>query len=436
MDEGAGSVLELAVAACALLAARGLVAALEAALVSVGLARARVLAAESPRSRRRRALVSLLEDTESSAALVRFLDSVAALGAGVLAGVAGIRAVPGEPTLGAILAVLAAVFVSLLFTAGARAAAARNAEPFALALSPAARRVATLVAPFAHAAGKAARPIAGTHGTFALPPPPLAELERALTEYAESAGTPSARSTSELIHAVFRFRDKVARDLMVPRTAVVAIDIDTPVEEVLRLLAEEGHSRLPVYRESLDQIVGTLHARDLVPLLSHPELIILRDVLRPAHFIPWSKPVDHLLREMQREHIHMAVVVDEYGGVMGICTLEDVLEEIVGEIGDEFEAEEGKRVEAHPDGTYTVRGDAPIEEFNRVAGGALPEGSGFETVGGFLNTLAGAIPVSGDRFFHRGWLFTVSEATPRRVVKVRAARVKRSTDRDALPRAR
>ena len=436
MDGGDARVLELALAASALLAGRGVVATLEAALVAVGLARARVLAADGPRARRGNALVKLLDDGEATAALIRFLDSVAALGAGVLAGVAGSRALPGQPGLGAALAITAALYLSLLFTSAARALGARQAEPIALSLSPTAWRLALIVAPFAHAAGRLARPLAGAPGTFALPPPPLDELERALTEYAESSGTQSARSTSELIHAVFRFRDKVARDLMVPRTEVVAIDIETPVPEILRLLAEEGHSRLPVYRGNLDHVVGTLHARDLVPLLEHPGLIILRDLLRPAHFVPWSKSVDALLREMQSEHIHMAVVVDEYGGVMGICTLEDVLEEIVGDIGDEFEQEEGKRVEAHADGTYTVRGDTPIAEFNRAAGGALPDSGQYETIGGFLNTIAGAIPVSGDRFFHGGWLFTVSEASPRRVLKVRAARVKRSPDRDAASRGR
>jgi putative hemolysin len=222
----------------------------------------------------------------------------------------------------------------------------------------------------------------------------------------------------------------------VPRTEVVAIDIDTPVPEVLRLLAEEGHSRLPVYRASLDHVVGTLHARDLVPLLEHPGLIVLRDLLRPPHFVPWSKPVDQILREMQRRHIHMAVVVDEYGGVMGICTLEDVLEEIVGRLGDEFEAAEGKGVEVHADGTYTVRAETPVAEFNRLAGSDLAIDGQYETVGGFLNALAGAIPVAGDRFFHRGWLFTVSEASPRRVLQVRAARVKRSAEREGPPRAR
>ena len=436
MEDGSGHLLGLALSAAALLALRALVAGLEAALVAVGLKRARALALEQPRSVRRRALVTLLEEPEDTAALLRVVDALLALGAGVLAGAGGTSALRQQPFLGGALAVLAAAFLSLLLSSAARAVASRHGEPFALALARLARWLSALVAPAAQVVSQAARVVTGTPGAFALPPPPLEELERALAEYAQAAGTPSDQATSELIQAVFRFRDKVARDLMVPRTEVVAIDVDTPVPDILRLLAEEGHSRLPVYRESLDHVLGTLHARDLVPLMEHPQLIVLRDLIRPPHFVPWSKPVDQLLREMQKEHVHMTVVVDEYGGVMGICTLEDVLEEIVGEIGDEFEAEEGKRVESHADGTYTVRADTPVAEFNRVAGGALPEDGQYETVGGFLNALAGAIPVSGDRFFHRGWLFTVSEATPRRVLRVRAARVKRNPERDALPRPR
>ena len=426
----------VAAAALAFVLARALVAGFEAALVAVGLPRAQALAAEAGASRRARALAALLEERERPAALVRVLDTLCALGAGAAAALLGARALPTAPALGAGLALLLAAFASLLVSSGARAFGAAHGEPFALALARPALALARLAAPAAAAAGLLARPLAGRRGAFALPPPPLEEMERALAEYARGAGTPSDQSTSELIQAIFDFRGKVARDLMVPRTRVVAIDVETSVADILRLLAEEGHSRLPVYRENLDHVIGTLHVRDLVPLLQHPELIVLRDLLRPPHFVPWSKPVDHLLREMQKRHIHMAVVVDEYGGVMGICTLEDVLEEIVGEIGDEFEVEEGKGVEAHADGTFTVRGDVPVAEFNLLAGATVPEDGQYETVGGFLNALAGAIPVSGDRFFHRGWLFTVSEATPRRVLKVRIARVKRQAERDAANRTR
>ncbi|HET9596984.1 MAG TPA: hemolysin family protein, partial [Anaeromyxobacteraceae bacterium] len=330
------------------------------------------------------------------------------------------------PSAGAAAAVLVAVLASLALSSAARALGSRHGEAVALGLARAAHGLSRLVSPLARAGRALGRPFAGGPGAYALPMPPLEEMERALAESARARGSPSDQATSELIQAVLDFKDKVARDVMVPRTEVVALEVDTPVPEILRMLAEEGHSRLPVYRGSLDQVLGTLHARDLVPLMENPSLIVLRDLIRPPHFVPWSKPVDQLLREMQRRHVHMAVVVDEYGGVMGICTLEDVLEEIVGEIGDEFEPPEGKGVEVHADGTFTVRADTPVAEFNRLAGAALPEGGGYETVGGFLNALAGAIPVSGDRFFYRGWLFTVSEATPRRVLKARAARVKRT----------
>jgi CBS domain containing-hemolysin-like protein len=250
-------------------------------------------------------------------------------------------------------------------------------------------------------------------------------MERALAEYARATQGAGAEATSELIHNVFEFREKVARDVMVPRTDVVAVDISTPTPEIIRVLAEEGHSRMPVCRENLDQIEGVLHARDLVPLLAHPELIVLKDILRPAHFVPWSKPVDQLLREMQRKHLHMAFVVDEHGGVMGLCTIEDVLEQIVGDIQDEFD-EEARAVDAHADGTYTVHGQTAIADFNAAAAADLPEDEGIETMGGFLNALAGAIPAKGDRFIWKGWVFTIADADPRKVTKVRAARAKRA----------
>jgi putative hemolysin len=423
--DGPSRALVLSAGSAGLLVLRALVAALESALVAVGLPRAKALLAEGPAAARAQALAALLAEKEPTAALLRLLDTLAAAAAGFLAGLAGWRSLPSAPSLGAACAVLAAVLASLVLSAAGRAGGARHGEAIALSLAGLARGLAAVAAPIGRAAAWIARPLAGGPGMFALPPPPLEELERTLAEWARERGSPSDQSTSELIHAVFEFREKVARDLMVPRTEVLAIEVDTPVPEILRLLAEEGHSRLPVYRENLDHVIGFLHARDIVPLMQHPELIVLRDLVRPPHFVPWSKPVDQLLREMQKRHIHIAMVVDEYGGVMGICTLEDVLEEIVGEIGDEFEEDERRGVEAHSDGTYTVRADTPVAEFNRVVGGSLPEDGQYETVGGFLNTLAGAIPASGDRFFFSGWLFTVSEATPRRVLKVQAARVKR-----------
>ena len=415
--------LVLAAAAAALLAVRALVAALEAALVAVGTPRAQELAADPEAGPRARALASLLAEPEITAFTLRATVTFATVFAGVLAAAAGAAIAPGSPWFAGVGIAAAAVLLSLPLAAGARGLGAAHGETVALALAPPFRLLRGVARPFAAVVGL----LAGKRARFSNPPPPLDEMERALSEYARAHGVGGAAvTTSELIHAVFEFRDKIARDVMVPRTEVVALDVDTPVHEILRLMAEEGHSRMPIYRGSLDHILGVLHARDLVPMLAHPELIVLRDILRPAHFVPWSKPIDQLLREMQRRQLHMALVVDEYGGVMGVCTLEDVLEQIVGAIGDEFDQAEGRSVEAHGDASFTVLGATAIAEFNAAAAAALPEDQGVETMAGFLNSLAGAIPAKGDRFFWRGWVFTVADGDSRKVTKVRAARVKRA----------
>jgi CBS domain containing-hemolysin-like protein len=419
-----GVTLELALVVAALVGlavVRALAAALEASLVAVGVPRARELAKAPEAAPGARALAALAADPEATAFTIRFISVFAFLSMGGVAGAAAVSFWPDAPAPLAVGAAAAIAGGFLVMPAGplGRTLGAAHGEAVALALAR----------PF-RAFGELLRPVKSLvalltlgRARFALPRPPLDEMERALEEYARAQG--GGGGTSELIHRVFEFREKVARDVMVPRTEVVSVEMGTPVPEIIRLLAEEGHSRMPIYREDLDHIVGVLHARDLVPLLVHPELIVLADLLRPAHFVPWSKPIEQLLREMQRRKLHMAFVVDEFGGVMGLCTIEDVLEQIVGEIQDEFEEEEGGLVEGHSDGTFTVQGAAPIRELNRVTGAAVPEDAGFETVGGFINSLAGAIPARGDRFFWRDWVFTVADADPRRVTRVRAARVKR-----------
>ena len=419
MGPDARGISALAALSLGLLALRAIAAAFESSLVAVGQPRARELGSQTGARGRARALASLFDDPEATAFTGRVLATVSTILAGFLAGYVGAVLTPDARWAGGLAAAVIAALVSVPLAAAARGAGAAYGEPIALALAPFFRATRVIVAPLRPLVSA----VAGRRARFSLPPPPLDEMERALAEYAKRAG-PGAEGTSELIHRVFEFRDKVARDVMVPRTDVVAVEVDTPVPEIIRLLAEEGHSRMPVYRENLDRIEGVLHARDLVPLLAHPELIVLRDILRPAHFVPWSKPIEHLLREMQKRHLHMSFVVDEHGGVMGLCTIEDVLEEIVGDIQDEFD-EVGKAVEVHPDGTFTVQGQASVAEFNAAASADLPEDQGYETVAGFLNAVAGAIPSKGDRYFWKGWVFTVADADPRRVTKVRAARVKR-----------
>ncbi len=414
-------VLTLAAVAMALLVVRGIGASFEAALVAVGHPRAQELARPPEAGGRARALADLYDDPETTAFTGRAVVTLATVFAGFVAGALGVALVPPAPWLGGAAGALAAALVSLPLAAIGRGVGSRHGEAVALALALPFRALRALLAPL-----RAIVQFIAGRGRFSLPPPPLDEMERALSEYARrTQGAGAAEATSELIHNVFEFREKVARDVMVPRTEVVAVEVNTPVPEIIRVLAEEGHSRMPVYREHLERIEGVLHARDLVPLLAHPELIHLRDVLRPAHFVPWSKPIDQLLREMQRKHLHMAFVVDEHGGIMGLCTIEDVLEQIVGEIHDEFD-EESRAVESHGDGTFTVVGHTSISEFNSVAMADVPEDQGFETMAGFLNSIAGAIPTKGDRLFWKGWAFTVADGNPRRVTKIRAARVKRA----------
>jgi CBS domain containing-hemolysin-like protein len=418
VDDSVGLALKALVAVGALLLLRALAAALEAALVALGQPRALELGAAPEARRRARSVAALAQDPEGTGAVVRVVETATVILAGLLSATAGALVFPDRsPFVAALLLVLITGLASLLLAAVGRGLGAAHGEAVALALAVPARGLRVGLRPL----GRLVAALSGGRARFTLPRPPLAEMERALAEYARAHG--QGASTSELIHAVFEFRDKVARDVMVPRAAVEALELDTPVAEIIRRLAEEGHSRMPVYQGHLDQIVGVLHARDLVPMLAHPDLIVLRDLLRPAHFVPWSKPVEQLLREMQRRRLHMALVVDEFGGVMGLCTIEDVLEEIVGEIRDEFEEEDGGRaVEPHADGSFTVLGTTSITEFNRATGARVPEDGGVETVAGFLNSLAGAIPARGDRFFWHGWIYTVSEADPRRVTRVRVVR--------------
>ena len=424
MEVTAGTAQPLAAVAVGLLVLRAMAASFEAAAAALGSPRAEALAAAPGAGLRARALGRLVADPERTSAALRLFVAFVSLGAGALVALVGVALAPGWRVPGMVVAVLLGALFTVGLAAAGRRLGARHAEAVALSLAPA---VLALAVPFGwlgRLLAIAVSPLAGGAGQFSLPLPPLEEMERKLAEYARARGNPADR-TSELIHKVFEFREKVARDVMVPRTDLVAVDIETPVPDIVQLLAEQGHSRLPVYQTSLDQILGILHARDLVPLLAHPDLIVLRDLLRPAHFAPWSKPVQALLRDMQRRHVHMVIVVDEYGGVMGAATLEDVLEEIVGDIQDEWDAEPAQAVELLADGTFAVPGSTPVGEFNQATGAGIPEDAAYETVAGFLNTLAGAIPSAGDRLSWRGWTFTVSETDRRRVTRVRVARPRR-----------
>ncbi|HAF71557.1 MAG: hypothetical protein XD60_0385 [Acetothermia bacterium 64_32] len=223
----------------------------------------------------------------------------------------------------------------------------------------------------------------------------------------------------EMMKRILALDEITAEEVMVPRTEMRAIEADTPLEEVLRFVVEDGHSRYPVYEDVRDNVIGILYVKDLLRSATGGKPTQLRQLLRPAYYTPTAKPVNVLLREFQRERVHMAVVVDEYGGVAGIVTLEDILEEIVGEIEDEYDRPRSRQLIRRLSSTEAVvDGDAEVRLVNRTLGLELPEGEAV-TIAGLILEKLGDIPDPGARLQIDGALLTVEGATEREITSVR-----------------
>jgi putative hemolysin len=230
------------------------------------------------------------------------------------------------------------------------------------------------------------------------------------------------KTEQELIKSIFEFTDTTAKEVMIPRPDVVALNIDMRRDSLLRVVLEEGYSRMPVYKETIDNILGVIYTKDLLGLLEHSNIIILQDVIRPAFFIPETKKISQLLRELQERKMHMAIVIDEFGGMEGIVTMEDIIEEIVGEIHDEYD-EEIRDVEARSDGSFHVNARMAVGDFNMRFGSEVPEAAEYETISGFLHKRAGRIPDLNEEF-HFGLLsFTIVKKSQRRIRVVRVRKL-------------
>ncbi len=250
-----------------------------------------------------------------------------------------------------------------------------------------------------------------------LPLGPFVTEEEILT-MAEVAAEEKAIEAEEsrLIHSIFEFGDTVVREVMVPRPDVVAVEVNTPIEQVLDVVIGRGFSRIPVYERDMDNVVGVLYAKDLLRRLREGGKARVRDLLRPAFFVPDSKKVAQLLREMQNRKAHLAVVVDEYGDVAGIVTMEDLLEEIVGEIEDEYDRAE-PQVEEIGEGSFRVAGRLSIGELNELLGAELPDAE-WDTVAGLLFGLLGKVPEEGEWVEFQGLRFVAERVQGRRISKV------------------
>jgi CBS domain containing-hemolysin-like protein len=230
------------------------------------------------------------------------------------------------------------------------------------------------------------------------------------------------KTENELIENILDFRETTVREVMVPRTKVIGIEVDTPREKVLSLLIAEGYTRLPVYRDTYDEILGVVYSKDVIALIEHPNLIILHDIIRSTVFVPETKLISELLRELQRKKLHLAVVVDEFGGTAGIVTLEDIIEEIVGEIHDEYDEEiPPPQYDPFPQ-TLTMPAQTAIGDANEYFSSyfgefSIPEDEEYDSIGGYVTKLFGHIPETNERTETAGIEVVVLKRTPKAVLQ-------------------
>ncbi len=246
------------------------------------------------------------------------------------------------------------------------------------------------------------------------------EAVDALIEAGEEEGI-LEESDRELIQSVVEFGDKIVREVMTARPDVFAVPLETTIEQFTELLREKPYSRVPVYDKDIDHIRGTLLTHDVLQVTDIDARIdTVEKLMRPAHFVPETKKVNHLLREMQKEKVNMAIVIDEYGGTAGVVTIEDLLEEIVGEIGDEHEAQPD--VVQESENSYVIAGSADLDRLHELFG-FRPEGVDATTVAGFVSEIAGHIPQGGEVILDHDLRFEILDSTDRRVERLRVSRV-------------
>lgn len=222
----------------------------------------------------------------------------------------------------------------------------------------------------------------------------------------------------ELIKNVFDFNERVVKNIMVPRTKIVGIELNSPKEELLQTIIREGYSRIPVYDETIDRIVGIVHAKDILPLMVNNKEFVLKTIIRKPYFIAENKKINDLMSEFQLKRIQIAIVLDEFGGTAGMVTLEDIVEELVGEIQDEYD-EEKPIVEKASDTEYVVEASASVHDVNEFLPLELPESNEYDTISGLVITVFDKIPDVGERREFDGYVFTILKKTQQNIEYVR-----------------
>jgi putative hemolysin len=407
----------------------------EYALVTTRQTRIRELEARG--DRRARTVLTIVSDPPHFIAAMQLGVTGASLGIGALGEQALARVF--DPIMASVIAfILAFVIITFLHVVLGelvpKGIALGHAETVALAVSAPVRGFFVLFNPFIWVLQRSTEFVLRALG---LQPPggdmevySEAELKMLLSRSREEGEI--EHQETEMLYKVFDFADKEVSDVMVPRPDVVALSVDLPPEEALAAMIESPYTRYPVYRESLDKVIGMIHVRDLFSAIVDRGIagVELESLVRPAHIVPETKDLAALLGEFRRTNQHMAIVVDEYGDLEGIVTLEDLLEEIVGEIEDEFDLPD-ESVERLPDGRMRIDGTFPIDDFNEQFHRDLPI-EDYHTVGGFVFGLLGRAPEQGDEVEHDGTRFTVLDVEGSRIERLEVELVPHEPEEERL----
>ena len=238
-----------------------------------------------------------------------------------------------------------------------------------------------------------------------------------------------------LIHRVFEFSDTLVREAMVPRTQIAALSSECKLEEIANAFEQYRFSRLPVYRESIDDVIGFVHSKDIMPYLLEPQKFKLQDVMQPPLYVVDTARLEDVLRQMQKGKSHFGFVVDEHGGLEGIITLEDLLEEIVGEISDEHDEEVNEQITQLTQSEYQLEGGLAVRDLNRRLKLSVPESESYTTVGGFLMTAAGHVLKPGEIVRHNGLVFKIERVERRRVARVKLTLAPETSEEESRPTA-
>jgi putative hemolysin len=415
----------------------------ETALTALGDARARRL--HEGGGRRARMLSIWIEHPERVLSTLLIVNTLVNVGAGALAGSIAADLMAARPAWNAasVFAAATAVTTVVVLFLGEivpKTVGKRHPVRISLMTIPIVRFIGLLLWPISIAATRASSLLLGLFGGSAIRGPTVTSEE---IEYLIEMGSREGvldEVKEELLNSVLEFADRVVREIMIPRTRMAALDSEAAPEELLRVVRENPYSRMPVYEGSIDNVVGILLMRDVIPALAAapPEKVSLRQFLKPPFFVPEQMKISRLLKEMQRRKTHIAIVVDEFGGTSGLVTLEDVVEEIVGEIQDEADVESSP-VKAIGEGVWLADASVPLHDLESVLnerpeggvrGGAdkralevhFPEEGDFETLGGFVTAHAGRVPPVGAVISWDGLTFVVRAGDERRVTRVEIAR--------------